>query len=167
MDPLDLFAEDLDYRAKLVRQARISLANNAVRSRIRAIYAALKPTMEAYPEKCKLSSWSYGRSLTITLHMSSLDRFNGPEAVQLLGNIVEAAGYDEERTHDDAASVARRYHFAYDIPVPELGYVRLELNVHLAVVSESPVCYRVERGVKTVEVPEYEIVCPEPTEVPQ
>jgi hypothetical protein len=167
MEPLDLFAEDLDYRAKLLRRTRQSLTSNAVRSRIRAIYSALQPTMDAYPEQARLSAWGYGNVLTITLHLSKLERFNGPEAAELLGRIVDAAGYTRERTQDNATDVVRRYQFEYHIPHPELTSVEIELNVYLGVVSESPVCYRVEKGVKTIEVPEYEIVCPEATEVPQ
>ncbi len=165
MEPLDLFAEDLDYRATSVRHSRMALSNNAVRSRIRAIYAALKPTMDALPSQARLSSWSYGKDLTVILHLRDLERFNGPEAVSLLERIVNDGGYASEDTRDNASDVTRRYSFHYAIPHPDLGHVHVQLTVQLGVKTDSAVCYRVQVGSKSVETPQYEIVCPEPTAV--
>ena len=165
MEPLDLFAEDLDYRAASVRRSRQALANTAVRSRIRAIYAALKPTMEAFPSQARLSSWSYGADMTMNLHLRDLERFNGPEAVALLERIVNDGGYATEDSRDNASDVTRRYSFWYNIPHPELNRVNIQLTIQLAVKTDSAVCYRVQVGSKAVETPQYEIVCPEPTAV--
>ena len=165
MEPLDLFAEDLDYRAASVRRSRQALSNNAVRSRIRAVYAALKPTMDAFPSQARLSAWSYGSQMTIILHLRDLDRFNGPEAVALLERVVNDGGYSNEHSSDNANDVTRRYTFDYNIPHPELSHVGIQLTIQLAVKTDSAVCYRVQVGSKAVETPQYEIVCPEPTTV--